>query len=539
MTDIKEWKCTKKQEFFVALPDSIKEALYGGAVHSGKSDILLLYPFLRGWHKLKGFKAIFFRRTFKQLENEVIPRTISGDINFRQFGGTYNKNSHVWEFPEWGTYFFFAHCENERDVYNYDTMQPNYAAFDELTSFLQSQYLYITLERVRAKLGSGLPQVVRSGTNPGNIGHNWVRERFIDPCPEGSKIIKGRTGIKRIFIPANVYDNPHTDPVYIQSLEAIPSEAERKAKLYGDWNSFEGSVFSEFRDIKYADEPANALHVVEPFDIPDWWPKITVMDWGYAPPAMTYVGYGAISPARRLYFYREQYWQKTVIEEWAGYVKAFVDRENPKIIRVCKSAGQHRGQKTIQEQISDAIGRPVELTDNSPGSRVSTKILLHEFFRWKQKFIPLNEMPVYDEEKSQWILRNKGLELYKAYLSLFEPIKEEPNLPKLIIFKHSPEGVPIKLLPNAIKSCVYDETHPQDVAEFPGDDPFDVIRYMVECADQYFNESEIEFKKLQRQQEIVSRLENDKDWTAFYRQARLMESVEKFQPISRYHSRRH
>lgn len=539
MTNTAEWKPTRKQEFFVALPDSIKEALYGGAVHSGKSDILLLYPFLRGWYKLPGFKAIFFRRTFKQLENEVIPRTLVGDVNFHQFGGKYNKNSHVWEFPEFGTYFFFAHCENEKDVYNYDSMQPNYAAFDELTSFLQGQYLYITLERVRAKLGSGLPQVVRSGTNPGNIGHNWVRERFIDPCPEGSKIIKGRTGIKRIFIPANVYDNPHTDPDYVKSLEAIPSEAERKAKLYGDWNSFEGSVFSEFRDTKYADEPENAIHVCEPFDIPEFWPKVSIIDWGFAPPAMTYVGYGAISPNHRIYFYREQYWQRTPIEEWGGYVKEFIDRENPKLIRICKSAGQHRGQKTIQEQVEDAIGRPIELTDNSPGSRVSTKILLHEYLRWKQKFVPLNEIPVYDEEKAQWILRNKGMELYKAYLSLFEPLKQECNLPKLMIFTHNPEGVPIKLLQNALKSCVYDDTHPQDVAEFPGDDPYDVIRYMVECADQYFGESETEFKMLQKQQELVNRLENDKDWTAFYRQSRIMESQETVQVVRRYHHRSH
>lgn len=534
----KVWRPTRKQEFFVSLPDTVKEALYGGAVHSGKSDILLVLPFLRGFHKIRNFKAIFFRRTFKQLENEVIPRTTTGDLNFRQFGGTYNRSSHVWEFPEYGSYYFFAHCENAKDVYNYDTMQPNYAAFDELTSFLQEQYLYITLERVRAKLGSGLPQIVRSGTNPGNIGHNWVRERFIDPYPEGSKIIKGRTGIKRIFIPATVKDNPHTDPVYIQSLEAIPSEAERKAKLYGDWNSFEGSVFSEFRDLKYADEPANAMHVCEPFDIPAFWPRIVTIDWGFAPPAMTYVGYGAISPSKRLYFYREQAWQKTSIEEWAGFVKVFIGKENPRRIRICKSAGQHRGDKTIQQQVEEALDTSIELTDNSPGSRVSTKILLHEFLRWKQKFIPLAEMPIYDEEKAQWLLRNKGIDIYRSYLSLFEPLREESNLPKLIIFKQDPEGNKIKLLPNAIKSAVYDTTNPQDVAEFPGDDPYDVIRYMVECADSYFGDAESEFKIIQKQEEMINQLAADKDWTAYYMNARRMEeSEEVIQSFRRYHNR--
>jgi len=534
MNDSKDLKPTRKQEVFVSLPDSILEAFYAGAVGAGKTDILLLTPFLKGWHKLRGFKALFLRRTFTELKNEVIPRTLSSDINFRQFGGKYNKNDKVWEFPEYGSYFMFGHCEDEKDVYNYDSMQPNYVGFDELTSFLEFQYLYITLERVRSKLGSGLPHVVRSASNPGNIGHNWVRQRFIDPCPTGLKLIKGKSGIKRIFIPATVDDNPHIDPVYRQSLEALP-EAEKQAKLYGNWSAFEGSVFSEFREKHYPDEPENALHVCEPFDIPGFWPKIVTIDWGYAPPAMTYVAYGAISPTKRLYVYREQNWQKTSIEEWAPYVKEFIDRENPRIIRICKSAGQHRGQKTIQEQVADALGRPIELTDNNPGSRVSSKLVLHEFLRWKQKFVPVEELPKYDEEKAMWILRNKGLESYKLYLSIFEPRQEETNIPKLQIFSHSPEGLPIILLPNALKACVYDKTHPQDVAEFPGDDPYDVIRYMVECADQYFGEAESEFKIVQKQQELIDRLERDKDWTAFYRQARAMESMETIQPVRRYH----
>jgi len=536
-TGNKEWRPTKKQEVLVSLPDTILEAFYAGAVGAGKTDILLLLPFLKGWHRKAGFKALFLRRTFTELKNEVIPRTQTGNIRFDQFGGKYNTNDKVWTFPEFGSYFFFGHCENEKDVYNYDSMQPNCVLFDELTSFLEFQYLYITLTRVRSILGSGLPAVVRSASNPGNIGHNWVRQRFIDPAPKGFKLIRGKSGIKRIFIPATVNDNPHIDPVYRQSLEALP-EAEKQAKLYGNWSAFEGSVFSEFREKHYPDEPENALHIVKPFDIPAFWPRIVTIDWGYAPPAMTYVGYGAISPSKRIYFYREQSWQKTSIEEWGGHVKAFIDRENPRIIRVCKSAGQHRGQKTIQEQIEEALNRQIELTDNSPGSRVATKLVLHEYLRWKQKFVPVNEVPIYDEEKAQWILRNKGLESYKLYLSIFDQIEEEQNLPKLLIFEQSPEGNEIKLLPNAIKTCVYDKTHTQDVAEFPGDDAYDVIRYMVECADNYFGEAESEFKKVQKQQELIDKLTRDQDWTAFYRNSLVVESQTKIQPINRYHRKR-
>lgn len=526
------WKPNIKQEKFLAIPSSIKEALYGGGAGSGKSEVLLMYGVVNEWIKNSQFKQLFTRRTFPELRNEIVPRTKE---MYPRLGATFNKSDMCWTFPS-GATIFLGHIENEDDARKYDSMQINLFTPDELTSYLEFQYLYIAFTRVRSSTPD-LPSVIRAAGMPGGIGHTWVKKRFVDPAPEGNVIIKGRGGNKRIYVHATQDDNKkHIDPTYASSLLALP-EAEKQAKLFGIWSAFEGQVFEEFRDRPYPDEPENAIHLIEPFDIPEWWPKVVVIDWGYSPPAMTYVGYGAISPSKRLYFYREQYWQKTSIEEWGGYVKQFIDRENPKIIRICKSAGQHRGQKTVKEQVEEALEQSIELTDNSAGSRVSTKLLLHEFFRWKQKFVPASEMPVYDETRAQWILRNRGIDLYKSYLALFDPVKEESNLPKLVIFKKSPEGVDIKLLPNAIKSCVYDSSHPQDVAEFPGDDPYDVIRYMVEVANEYFGDAENEFSKIQKQQELVDKLSTDRDWTAFYRNMRTTESLgeENIKPVRRYH----
>ena len=150
MTQENSWKPTPKQQAFLSLPYSVKEAFYAGAVGAGKSDVLLLYPIIHRLHENPEFKGLFLRRTFPELKNEVIPR--SKKI-FRRLGATYNKNDKVWEFP-CGALFFFGHCENEDDVHNYDSMQPNYVAFDELTSFTEWQYLYITLERCRTRVGS-------------------------------------------------------------------------------------------------------------------------------------------------------------------------------------------------------------------------------------------------------------------------------------------------------------------------------------------------------------------------------------------------
>lgn len=533
-----EWRPEPKQEVFLSVPTTIKEAFYGGGAGSGKSDVLLLYGIVHRWHEHPKFKQVFQRRTFPELRNEIIPR--SREL-YRRFGAKFNKTDMCWTFPRPDQYgsgerpdgalIFLGHCENEDDVHQYDSMQINLYTPDELTSYSEWIYLYIAFQRVRSPVEE-LPAIVRAAGMPGGLGHTWVNKRFIKPAPKGGVVIEGRGGNKRIYIHATQEDNRHVDPTYKQSLQGITIEAERKAKLYGDWEAYQGQVFDEFRDRKFMDEPENALHVCEPFTIPSWWPRIVIGDWGFA--AMTWIGYAAISPNKRVYIYREQYWIKTKIAEWAPYVKVHVEKEQPRLIRFCKSAGQERGQEhTIQQQIEEELGIPIELSSNTPGSRVAGKQLIHEYLRWKQKMIPAQEMPVYDEEYSMWILRNRGLNEYKAYMASLAPQEEETNLPKLQIFKDA-----CPQLVEAIKACSYDKPKgnkpAEDIAEFEGDDPIDGLRYLVDAAEAFFDDANQEFKRVQKQEELVQTLAQNQDWTAFYRNMRKTETDDYIKPVARY-----
>ena len=524
------WKPTLKQEKFLQMPFSVKEGFFGGAVYGGKSDVLLMYPIVHGWIKNPKFAGLFLRRTMPELRNEIIPRS---QRYYPLWGGKFNKSDSAWNFPS-GARILFGHCENEDDVHDYDSFQGNYVAFDELTSFTQWQYLYITIERTRrgTKYDTDLPMVVRSASNPGNIGHTWVKQRFIDPCATGNVIVVGRGGIKRIFIPATIEDNPHADEQYKRELDALP-EAERQAKKYGNWSAYEGQVFEEFRDRHYADEPDNALHVFKgnETEIPDWWPRIFVGDWGYR--AMTWIGCGAISPMERVYVYRELAFQKTKIQEWGAILKEFIDREKPRQVLFCRSAGQDRGQEhTIQQQIEDAIGVPVGLSNNSAGSRVAGKQLLHEYLRWKPKHIPSREIKTYDDQHALWLIRNRGMKEYESYLRSFDEPVPEQNLPKLLMSDECP------LLINAIKSATYakakNNVPAEDVAEWDGDDPYDGIRYLCDAADRYFTEAKTEMDRLRKQEELVNKLKNTQDWTAFYRNAAMLEKRDKIKPLMRY-----
>lgn len=537
-----EWKPNKKQALFLALPTTIKEAMYGGGAGSGKSDVLMVYALINRWHLNANFKQVFQRRTYPELRNEIIPR--SQGI-YPKFGATLNKSEMCWTFPREdqfggrgmtndGARIFLAHCEDENDVHKFDSMEINLYTPDELTSFTEFIYLYIGFTRTRTS-DPNLPAIIRTAGMPGGIGHSFVYKRFVKSAPEGGKILVGRGGNKRIYIHSTQADNHAIDPAYAQSLSAL-TDAEKKAKLYGDWNSYQGQVFDEFRDKRYPDEPDNALHVAEPFEIPAWWPRIIVGDWGFT--AMTWIGFAAISPTGRIYIYRELAFIKTRIAEWAPILKAFIDKENPRVIKFCKSAGQDRGQEnTIQEQISKALETVVELTNNSPGSRIAGKMLIHEYLRWKLKPTSVQESVAYSEEMAMYLLRNRGLEEYKSYLATFDTPKEEIDIPRLQIFDSCP------ILIETIKSCSYDKPRKnkpaEDVAEFEGDDPYDGLRYLLDAVSNYFETAKEEFGKVQKVERLVHMLENTQDYTAYYRNMRSIESVspDQVKPVQRYHRR--
>lgn len=539
--DRKEWKPNPKQATFLGLPESIKEGFYGGGAGSGKSDVLLIYPLIRQWYKNPRFKQVFMRRTFPELRNEIVPRSRELYIHF---GANFNRSEMLWTFPredQYGTgvggslnggaLVYLGHCEDENDVHKYDSMEINLFTPDELTSFTEFIYLYIGFTRVRTSDPS-LPAIIRAAGMPGGIGHTFVKNRFIvpykknklDPYNHGNTLIIGRGGNKRIYIHSTLTDNKHIDAGYSQSLDAL-NDAERKAKKFGDWDAYLGLVFEEFRDKPYDDEPENAQHVIAPFVIPAYWPRFVVGDWGYA--AMTYVSYWAVSPTGRLYLYREQAFRKTKIEEWAPFVKYYIDKENPKVVKFCKSAGQDRGQEqTIQEQISEALGVSIELSNNSPGSRIAGKSLVHEYLRWKPKHVNPEDLPEYNEEWANWLLRNRGLQAYKDYHAMYEPQQAENNIPKLQIFKceddnHVGHENCCPLMIEAIKACNYakpkNNKPAEDVAEWDGDDPYDTLRYAVDTAESYITEAADEFAKVQKQAALEEKLIATGDWTGYYR----------------------
>lgn len=220
------------------------EVLFGGAAGPGKTEALTIGALRQIENPI--YNGIILRRTFSRLEaaDGAIARS---QRYYTAVGGHYNQQKHYWTFPS-GARIYFGHMENAGDEEQYQSAQFQYIGFDELTEFTFKQY-YFMFTRCRAPLGSNLRTFVRAATNPGGIGHVWVKERFItkdiiNQVKHFALINEIDTRVEkthelalsRAYFPALLSDNPHADPAYLKNLLNNPDPVERARLAAGDWD---------------------------------------------------------------------------------------------------------------------------------------------------------------------------------------------------------------------------------------------------------------------------------------------------------------
>lgn len=368
------------------------EALYGGAAGGGKSDALLAEA-LRQADKAC-YRGIIFRKTYPQLtELEDRSQTL---YKGAYPAARYNKTKHCWSFPS-GAKIYFGAMQHKKDRLNYQGKHYDFVGFDELTQFSFDEYSYM-FSRNRPG-GKGTRVYIRATANPGGPGHSWVKQRFItagEPMkpiieehkvkkPDGAEIIIRKS---RVFIPASVFDNKEllrNDPEYLASLSMLPT-AEKKALLYGDWNSFTGQVFTEWRDDPehYCDR--RWTHVIAPFEIPRHWEIVRGFDFGYTRPFS--VGWYAVDTKGCIYRIREYYGCTDKANEGIRLEPSVIaenirkiERDDPNIRgrNVYGVADPSIFDKSRGESVADLMARSPNFIIWSPGdnARISGKMQYH------------------------------------------------------------------------------------------------------------------------------------------------------------------
>ena len=299
-----DYKPTKKQKLFHR--SQAGEVLYGGAAGGGKSKAIVMEAFIDALEN-PNTHSYLFRKTYPELRDTLIKEALS---SIPKSLGTYTSSTHDFKLKN-GSVLHFRHCRNLQDAYRYQGTEMHRLYIDELTHFTTDTYEYLKT-RVRAPKSVGVETRIRCTTNPGGVGHGWVKSRFIDgkkpyvvhEMTVKSSVIDKTQKVTTQYIPATVTDNPYLADDYVFQLEQKPI-ALRKALLLGDWNVFEGQVFTEWRDDDAGYKSRCYTHVIKPFKIPKSWQRFRSFDWGYSKPFS--VGYWAADGDGRLYRYNEIY----------------------------------------------------------------------------------------------------------------------------------------------------------------------------------------------------------------------------------------
>lgn len=412
--------------------DSVADVLMlGGAAGGGKSEFDVVDS-VQFCLRHKGVQTAIFRRQSVQLQQSIVPRILIHIAELERFGlARYQDTKSRVLFPKNNAYLWLLHCEREADVYRYQSAQWHRLYVDEASHMTGYQLTYLG-SRVRSNIPGVIPRQ-RYSTNPGNVGHAFLYETFIEPepwewrtlgrpprpgelwtpdiDPEKALAIKSLPAhlakrllerpMTRQFIPARLWDNDalmESDPMYAWRLMQLP-EDERRMLLEGDWSVWKGQMFGEFRKVHVVCDADPVLldsgytlgqtipwHVLpvsgwSPGAIPHIYGSV---DYGYANPWAFYLH--ATMPDGRIVTFREVYRAGLRDEEQAKLIRGMLERDVGELKRytmpqhlVCDpSMWQSRKEQGLAESIAEVyerilgpLGVWLKPGTSSPGSRVA------------------------------------------------------------------------------------------------------------------------------------------------------------------------
>ncbi len=243
----------KQRDFFES---KAKYTAYGGARGGGKSWAMRMKLILLALN-YDGIQILLLRRTLAELrENHLLPM-----LGLLRDVATYSAGEKEFRFHN-GSRIKLGYCDSENDVLQFQGQAYEVIGLEEATHFTEFQFLAISeSNRASGCMKERFVPRMYFTCNPGGVGHQWVKRRFIDRDFRGSEKPQDY-----LFIKSLVFDNKfimENNPEYVDTLMNLP-EIRRRAMLYGDWDAFEGAFLPEFdmsRHVVYGELtiPENAI----------------------------------------------------------------------------------------------------------------------------------------------------------------------------------------------------------------------------------------------------------------------------------------
>lgn len=351
------------------------ETLYGGAAGGGKSAAIVAEAVTYALEYPKA-RIYIFRKTIPELKQSIVPEIYKQCADFINLakGMSYNAQDRVFNFTN-GSMIQLAYLENIQDMFRYQSAEIHLLLVDELTHFSQEEYEYL---KTRVRSTGEHPLKVMAATNPGNIGHAWVKAYFIDiSTPE--KIYTDKNGNTRLFIPAKVSDHPIEAfrDTYTRQLSSLTNPDLKRALLLGDWDIFAGQAFNEWLREKEMDGKTVPWHVVDPFPIPAHWVKWFSYDYGYNTFAAG-LWLTRDPMADRLYGYREFYQHEMAVSKQAEMILMNDQSEGVHLRLADPSIWKTRGDVESGENIANIFQKSGLVFQPANNDRIAGKNAIHE-----------------------------------------------------------------------------------------------------------------------------------------------------------------
>lgn len=379
------------------------ETLYGGAAGGGKTAALCAEAITSAIEE-SGTHVYIFRRTLQDLRRSVfneIMRQVARYQNLPDYQKvimpngkrliiTYNNQESAFKFSN-DSFIQFAYLDTVADRYRYQSAEIHILLIDELTHFLQDDYEYL---KTRVRSADDRRLRIMCATNPGNIGHGWVRDYFIESKdPEIHRIpeelwLDPNTELTRIFIPAKLDDHPNARfrETYGRVLDAIPDENLKAALRDGDWHRFEGQIYTEWDKDK---------HVIS--KLPDGLKladceKYIGFDWGYNDYACA--TFLAVAPenevgVKHVYAYREVYDRQKSPTWWGKEIREYMDHETIDYMILPHDCFSHLGgNQTIARTFSDFDIPHLRANSQSHAAKMHRMALMHQLLSTSEDGTP-------------------------------------------------------------------------------------------------------------------------------------------------------
>ena len=401
------------QTDFLAAPE--RDVLYGGAAGGGKSYAMLIDP-LRFAHRA-AHRALILRRSMPELR-ELIDK--SRELYPKAFPGCkYKEVEKLWNFPS-GAKVEFGFLERDADVYRYQGQAYSWIGFDEITH-LPTEFGWNYLASRLRTTDPEISTYMRCTANPGGVGANWVKKRYVDPHPPNESFT-GEDNLTRKFIPARLDDNPYLakDGRYEEMLMALPP-TQRKQLLEGNWDVNEGAAFTEFEQ---------DVHVITPFEIPISWERVKGIDYGYASESACI--WGTVDPSDgTLIIYRELY-RKGLTGVDLGQLITQMELQDPYSVQGVLDTAAWARTGTTGPTVGESLVRAGHKLRRADKNRIQGKIQIHEYLRIQQS-----------------------------------------GRPRLQIFNNCPSLI------RELQSIPLDRSNPEDVDTHAPDHAYDALRYLI------------------------------------------------------------